>query len=210
MVVFDDNKTRRMGLDLMINSSNNMECLASFNDCRNVVDHIAKYQPDVVLMDIDMPNVNGIEGLIIIRGHFPTVKILMQTVFEEDEKIFASICAGADGYILKKTPPQELLKAIEDVMEGGSPMTPTIARQVIKMVNIQENTYKADSNSFHLSKRELEILGLLAQGNSYKMVAEACNISHATVNTHVKHIYEKLQVHSLPGAIEKANRNKLL
>jgi len=210
VVVFDDNKVRRSGLELMIDSSENMVCLATFNDCRDVVNLIGMHQPDVVLMDIDMPNVNGIEGLTLIKQHFPEIKILMQTVFEDDDKIFAAICAGADGYILKKTPPHELLKAIVDVTEGGAPMTPTVARQVIRMVNQQDKKPAVVSEKFDLTKRESEILSLLAQGHSYKMVAEQCSISHATVNTHVMHIYDKLHVHSVSGAIQKANQHKLI
>ncbi|MEO5571924.1 MAG: response regulator transcription factor [Bacteroidia bacterium] len=151
VVVFDDNKVRRNGLEMMIDSSENMVCLATFNDCRDVVNLIGMHQPDVVLMDIDMPNVNGMEGLTLIKQHFPEIKILMQTVFEDDDKIFAAICSGADGYILKKTPPHELLKAIVDVIEGGAPMTPTVARQVIRMVNHQDKKASVVLENFDLT-----------------------------------------------------------
>ena len=149
-----------------------------------------------------MPHVNGIEGLKIIRKQFPQMKVLMQTVFEEEEKIFDAICAGADGYILKKTAPDKLLDAIRDVHAGGAPMTPIVARQVLQLVNNKQN--KARKNSFELTTREQEILKLLVQGLSYKMIAVQCNISYPTVNSHISHIYEKLHVSSAVEAVTKA------
>jgi DNA-binding NarL/FixJ family response regulator len=202
VAVFDDNKNQRNGLKLLLNSSKNMKCVGTYEDCRNVISNISSCDPQVVLMDIDMPNVNGIEGLKLIRQNFPEIKILMQTVFEDDDKIFASICAGADGYILKKTAPSKLLESILEVVDGGAPMTPSIARQVLRIFSKQNK--KAGNMHFDLSERELEILSLLVKGLSYKMIAEKCNISYTTVNTHIKHIYEKLHVHSAPEAIAKA------
>ncbi len=202
IVVFDDNKPRRELLQLLINSTEGMECKGAFEDCRDVLKHLVSIVPDVVLMDIDMPHVNGIEGLKIIRKQFPQMKVLMQTVFEEEEKIFDAICAGADGYILKKTAPDKLLDAIRDVHAGGAPMTPIVARQVLQLVNNKQN--KARKNSFELTTREQEILKLLVQGLSYKMIAVQCNISYPTVNSHISHIYEKLHVSSAVEAVTKA------
>lgn len=208
VVVFDDNKTRRTGLQLLINATEGMKCVGAFEDCSNVLTNIIVTHPDVVLMDIDMPNVNGIEGVKLIRKNYSDIKILMQTVFEEDEKIFASICAGADGYILKKASPAKLIESISDVMQGGAPMTPTVARQVLKLFGQQNK--KTGNVSFNLTERELEILSFLVQGLSYKMIAEQCSISYATVNTHIKHIYEKLQVHSVVEAVTKAIDHKIV
>ncbi len=132
----------------------------------------------------------------------------MQTVFEDDEKILASICAGADGYILKKTPPHELLNGIVEVMKGGAPMTPVIARQVLRF--LKKGKPEAPASDFDLTQREHEILSLLVQGLSYKMIASKCNVSTATVNTHVQHIYEKLQVHSVVEAVTKAITYKIV
>jgi DNA-binding NarL/FixJ family response regulator len=202
IVVFDDNKPRRELLQLLINSTDGMECKGAFEDCRDVLKHLVSIVPDVVLMDIDMPHVNGIEGLKIIRKQFPQMKVLMQTVFEDEEKIFDAICAGADGYILKKTAPDKLLDAIRDVHAGGAPMTPIVARQVLQLVNNKHN--KARKNSFELTTREQEILKLLVQGLSYKMIAVQCNISYPTVNSHISHIYEKLHVSSAVEAVTKA------
>ena len=129
-----------------------------------------------------MPHVNGLEGLKLIKKQFPEIKILMQTIFEDEDKIFSAIAAGADGYILKKTPTAKLLEAIKDVAEGGSPMTPTVARQVLLLFNNKRGNVKKD---FHLTSRELEILSFLVKGYSYKMIADKCAISYPTVNTHI-------------------------
>ena len=207
VAVFDDNKPRRELLQMLLNSTTEMECTGAFEDCRNVIQNIVKNIPDVVLMDIDMPHVNGIEGLQLIRKQFPQVKILMQTIFEEDEKIFAAICAGADGYILKKTPPAKLIDAINEVVSGGAPMTPTVARQVLQLFN---NRNKKSATDFNLTDRELEILSMLVQGLSYKMIADKCSVSYSTVNSHISHIYEKLHVKSGTEAVAKAIDQKIV
>lgn len=208
IAIFDDNNNRREGLELLINLTDGTTCVGAYPDCSNVLHDIEISKPDVVLMDIDMPNVNGIEGVKIIRKKYPDLKILMQTVFEEDDKIFASICAGADGYILKKAQPHELMQAIAEVLEGGAPMTPSIARQVLRLVNKQNS--KQINTDFNLTQREQEILSLLVQGLSYKMISLRCNISTSTVNTHIQKIYEKLQVHSVVEAVTKAIETKIV
>ena len=208
IVIFDDNIKRRESLEMLIDLSDDMICVGSFPDCSNVLNNIDKSEPDLVLMDIDMPNVNGIEGVTIIRTKYPNLKILMQTVFEDDEKLFACIRAGADGYILKKTQPLELLDAINEALEGGAPMTSSIARQVLRFVGSTENKQK--SEDFKLTARETEILSLLVQGLSYKMIASRCFVSLPTVNSHVQHIYEKLQVNTAVEAVTKAIGNKIV
>ena len=207
VAVFDDNATRRKGLQLMIDSTGNMLCTGTFEDCSNVMENVEHSRPDVILMDIDMPYVNGIEGVKKIREKYPDIKILMQTVFEDDDKIFAAICAGADGYILKKTPPQKLIDAIQEVLEGGAPMTPSVAKQVLRLFSHQNK--KTPKEHFDLSTREQEILSLLVQGYSYKMIADKCFISFSTVNTHITHIYEKLHVHSATEAVAKAIESRI-
>ena len=207
VAVFDDNKPRRELLEMLLNSTEGMECTGAFEDCRNVIRDIMNNIPDVVLMDIDMPHVNGIEGLLLIRKQFPKVKVLMQTIFEEDDKIFAAICAGADGYILKKTPPAKLIDAITEVVSGGAPMTPTVARQVLLLFN---NRNKKSATDFNLTDREHEILSMLVQGLSYKMIAEKCNVTYSTVNSHISHIYEKLHVKSGTEAVAKAIEQKIV
>jgi DNA-binding NarL/FixJ family response regulator len=208
VAVFDDNKSLRTGLQLLINASEKLKCVGTFENCVQVLKDIHDCQPDVVLMDIDMPHINGIEALKMAKKKYPTVKIVMQTVFEDDEKIFAAVCAGADGYILKKTAPQKLIDNIIEVTEGGAPMTPSVAKQVLRLVNSPARV--SSKEKFNLSERETEILSFLVQGLSYKMIAEQCFISYATVNTHVKHIYEKLQVHSAVEAVTKAIQEKIV
>lgn len=202
VAVFDDNKPRRELLALLLNSSDGLRCTGSYEDCRDIVRNISANTPDLVLMDIDMPHVNGIEGMRLVKQHFPQVKIMMQTIFEDDEKIFDAIMAGADGYILKKTPPARLLDAITDIMSGGSPMTSTVARQVLQL--FKNKNHPGAAAHFDLTDREQEILGLLVKGLSYKMIASKCSISYTTVNTHIKHIYEKLHVNSGTEAVAKA------
>ncbi len=208
IVIFDDNAKRLDALELFINLSEELECVGVFPDCSHVLQNIDDTKPDVVLMDIDMPNVNGIEGVKIIRKKYPKLKILMQTVFEEEDKIFDCIYAGADGYILKKAKPQELLVAILEVLEGGAPMTPSIARKVLEFVGNKGN--KKNEPHFNLTQRETEVLKLLVKGYSYKMIAEKCFVSLPTVNTHIRHIYEKLQVNSAVEAVTKAISNKIV
>ncbi len=207
VAVFDDNKPRRELLQLLLDNSDGLSCTGAYEDCRNIVKNISTNVPDVILMDIDMPHVNGIEGLKEVRGQFPKVKVLMQTIFEDDEKIFNAIVAGADGYILKKTPPAKLLEAITDVMEGGAPMTPTVARQVLLLFNNKHQSI--EKKDFNLTAREQEILGYLVQGLSYKMIADKCYISYPTVNSHISHIYEKLHVSSGTEAVAKAIENNI-
>jgi DNA-binding NarL/FixJ family response regulator len=207
VAVFDDNKPRRELLQMLIDSTAEMQCTGAFEDCRNVLKNIMQHIPDVVLMDIDMPHIDGIEGLQLIRKQFPEIKILMQTVFEDDEKIFAAIRAGADGYILKKTPPAKLIDAINEVVSGGAPMTPTVARQVLQLFNAGNKKAVTD---FNLTGREHEILSMLVQGLSYKMIADKCNVSYSTVNSHITHIYEKLHVKSGTEAVAKAIEQKIV
>ena len=163
-------------------------------------------QPDVVLMDIGMPNTDGISGVKQIKKIFPHIRIIMQTVFEDEEKIFASLQAGAEGYLLKNATAEKITQSIEEVYQGGASMTPSVALRVMKYFN-QEKTSAAD---YSLTPKEKEVLSLLADGNSYKMVADKLGISYFTVNSHIKKIYEKLHVHSLGEAVSFAFKNKIV
>jgi DNA-binding NarL/FixJ family response regulator len=208
VVVYDDNRGRQEGLELYINETKDMRCVGTFENCSGVVGQIESLKPDVVLMDIDMPEVNGIEGLKLIRQHAPGVKIIMQTVFEEEEKIFDAILSGANGYFLKKTSPDKLIEGIRDVMEGGAPMTATVARKVLEV--FKQQSPSGEQPKFDLTARELEILSYLVKGMSYKMIAGACGITWHTVNFHCKKIYEKLHVHSATEAVAKAIEGKIV
>jgi DNA-binding NarL/FixJ family response regulator len=205
VVVFEDNKPRKDLLELLLNNSDGFLCLGIYEDCRDVVDIIANKKPDIVLMDINMPFVNGIEGLKLIKAEFPDQKVVIQTIFEDDENIFDAIKAGADGYVLKKTQPEKFLEAISEIHNGGIVITPVIARRVVSFFNDQ----KVSNDEFGLTKREKDILTLLVDGYSYKMIADSCNVSYATVNTHLKNIYKKLQVTSGKEAVVKAAKLNL-
>ncbi len=208
VAVFDDNDSRRDGLKLLLNAMEDMECVGAYEDCRNVVDRVRHIQPDVVLMDINMPHVDGIEGVKLLKEAFPGVKIIMQTVFEDEDKIIAAISAGADGYIMKQKSPLKLIEGIQEVLDGGSPITPTVAGKILKLFSNRITPSKGEK--IQLTKREQEILNLLVEGYSYKMIASKCFITYATVNTHISHIYEKLQVKSVSAAVAKAIREGLV
>lgn len=185
-----------------------MECVGIYKNCEHVVYDVLDTKPDVVLMDIDMPKVNGIEGFKLIRKCSPGVLIIMQTVFEYNEKIFDAIRAGAHGYFLKKTPWQKLIEGIREVLDGGAPMTPSVARKVLEMHH--EQPAAAKQQKFSLSERKLQILSMLVKGMSYKMITDAAGISWQTVNGHFKKIYEKLHVHLATEAVKKAINNRLV
>jgi DNA-binding NarL/FixJ family response regulator len=207
LVIYDDNRARRESLEALLSLTDNMEWAGSFSDCSTVAEDMEALMPDVVLMDIEMPNVDGISGVREIKKHFPGVKIIMQTVFENTEKIFAALQAGAEGYILKNAPVEAIIQSIEEVYNGGAYMTPSVALRVMRYFNTPAATLPEEYN---LTKKEKEVLTLLADGNSYKMVADKMGISYYTVNTHVKHIYDKLQVHSIGEAVSMAIKNKIV
>lgn len=208
VVVFDDNKDRLDSLKILINHTEGLECSGTFLNCHTVLEDIAETKPAVVMMDIDMPGINGIEAVKIIRDEHPQLPILMQTVFDDNERVFASICAGASGYILKKASPPQIVQAIHDVHEGGAAMSSSVARQVLKAFQTQM-VLQTPAN-FDLTDREKEILGYLVKGLSHKLIANELFISVHTVNTHIRNIYEKLHVRSVSAAVAKAIREKIV
>ena len=208
IVIFDDNATRRDGVKLLLDNSPGFYCAGTFEDCSNLINNIIDTQPDVVLMDIDMPGINGIEAVKMIKKEFPELPVMMQTVFDHDEKVFQSILAGATGYMLKKTPPVKLLEAIKEIHEGGAPMTPEIAVKVLQFFRKKEQEKAAIETS--LTDREKEILSALVEGLSYKMIADKQQISYHTVNFHIRNIYKKLHVHNVSEAVAKAIRDKIV
>ena len=208
VTIFEDNTPLREGLFSLIDSSEGFTCAGAFANCKHVLANIEDTKPDVVLMDIEMPGINGIVAVQMIKEKFSQVKILMETIFEEDDKIFQSICNGAEGYILKNTPPDEILNSIKEIYEGGAPMTPAIALKVMRM--FKENLSAGKDSSFNLTAREKEVLKFLVEGMSYKMIADASFISIETVRGHIKNIYEKLHVHSKGEAVAKAIRGKIV
>lgn len=208
VALFEDNKKLRESLEQLINSAADMVCTGAFANADRLIYKMQQSDPDVVMMDINMPGMSGIEAVKIITEKFPAVRLLMQTVFDENDKIFAAICAGASGYILKKTTPKKMLEAVRETYAGGAPMTPSVAAKVLEMFRLHT---KVDKNEFiDLSEREKEILALLVKGKSYKNIASECFISIDTVSTHIRHIYEKLHVHSKSEAVAKAIFQKLV
>ncbi|HYV90534.1 MAG TPA: response regulator transcription factor [Chitinophagales bacterium] len=207
VTIFEDNNSLRHGLYQLIDGSDSFSCVGAFPDCNNLIENIEKSKPHVVLMDIEMPGMNGIEAVRILSEKKPEIKILMQTIFGENEKIFQSICAGASGYILKNTSPARILEAIKETYEGGAPMSPSVAKKVLKMVQEQNGSR---NSSFDLSEREKEVLSCLMKGMSYKLIGEHCFISIDTVRGHIRNIYEKLHVHSKSEAVAKAIKGKIL
>jgi DNA-binding NarL/FixJ family response regulator len=208
VVIFEDNTNLRRGLTTLINGSNGFECAGAFGNCDNLLKNITDTKPDVVLMDIEMPGMNGIDAVKMLKPQFPEIKILMETIFEDDEKVFHSILSGAKGYILKNTPPSQILEAIREIHEGGAPMTPSIASKVLDM--FKSGTSFSKDETYNLTEREREVLKYLVDGMSYKLVAEKCFVSLDTVGTHVKNIYKKLQVHSKSEAVGKAIKGKIV
>jgi len=209
VTVFEDNNSLRHGLYQLINGSEGFSCVGAFEDCLNLLKNIEETKPNVVLMDIEMPGINGIEAVRMLREKYPDLKILMQTIFEDNEKIFQSILAGASGYILKNTSPSRFLDFIKETFEGGAPMSPSVATKVLKMM-AENSPSAAKTISFNLSDREKEILSCLVKGMSYKLIADACFISIDTVRGHIRNIYEKLHVHSKGEAVAKAIKSNIV
>ncbi len=208
IAVFDDHAERREALKLVIGLEKDMICMGDFKDCSDIVENFAFGAPDVVLMDINMPGVDGIEGVKLLQKFYPEVLIIMQTVFEDDENLFKCLQEGAHGYILKKTPNNKIIEAIRDVVSGGAPMTPTIARRVLQHFGTKKGV--SHNEDYNLSKREMDILNHMVKGYSHKMIAAELNISIFTVNNHIKNIYHKLQVHSASEAVATALQKNIV
>ncbi len=206
-MLYEDNPQLREGLTMLINGSEGFEVIAAFKNCNNVLTEVQAFTPDVILMDIDMPGTNGIQGLKQIRLIDNDVKILMLTVFDDNKNVFEAISSGANGYVLKKTPPAKLLEYISEAQSGGAPMTSSIATQVLKMFSSIHNEKGEDYN---LSEREKQVLHLLVNGYSYKMISAEMYIAIDTVRSHIKKIYEKLHVNSKSEAVAKAFKDKIL
>lgn len=198
--IYDDSTDRRDSLKALLGLNDNLKFVGEAPNCKNAIQDIESFYPDVVLMDINMPEVDGLEGLKQIKNRFPEVKVLMQTAYDDSEKIFTSIKNGASGYILKNDKPQRILQAIEEVSEGGAAMNPAIAQKVL-------DYFKPVINKSPLSPKENEVLSLLAEGLSYKMIADHLGVSYTTINTHIKRIYEKLHISSLGEAIAYFYKN---
>ena len=203
VVLVEDNKDLREGLKIILNEhKDEFNCLATFADAESAAKKIPELKPEVVLMDINLPGMSGIDCLKQLRVVLPELDVIMLTVFADDKTVFDSLCAGACGYITKNASPEEILDAIREVKKGGAPMSARIARMVVGSFKNFEAT--------SLTEREREVLEQLCKGKSYKMVADALFISHDTVRHHIKNIYKKLQVHSVSEAILVAMKKKIV
>jgi len=200
IAIVEDNNALRSSLESLFNRTEGMRCVASLNNLLNVISQIGAARPDIILMDIGLPNISGIEGVRTVKTHYPAILILMFTVFEDDDKIFDAIRAGASGYLLKKTPPSEILEAIRELYHGGAPMSSSIARKVIQSFQAAPSTTVTD---YQLTVRENEILYSLVDGLSYKKIADKYCVSISTIRTHICNIYNKLHVNSKAEAVAR-------
>ena len=205
VVLYEDNELLRQSLSSLVQLNDRYELVGAFENVLKVKEQISQLAPEIILMDINMPGMSGIEAVQIVRKVNPALPILMLTVFDDNLHVFDAIRAGASGYLLKKHISNRLFDSIEDVLTGGAPMSPTVARMVI--ASMQK---PAQSNPYQLTPREGEILTSLSQGNSYKLIASQLSISLDTVRTHIKKVYEKLHVHSQTEAVSKAIQEKLV
>jgi DNA-binding NarL/FixJ family response regulator len=206
--IFDDNKNILQSLQLLLQGSNEIEVTGVYEDANNIEEALILSEPDVVLMDIAMPGINGIEAVRQIKKINAAITVIMQTIFEDEERIFSSILAGASGYLTKDAPPLTIIEAVKDAYKGGTPMTPCIAKKIIQQFQLQNKTISPEE--YNLTAKEREVLRLLADGLSYKMIANKLNMGYDTAHTHIKSIYRKLHVASMGEAISKAIRGKII
>jgi DNA-binding NarL/FixJ family response regulator len=209
ITIFEDSKHLRESLQIVLNGTPGFMCAGAYHNCSDLLHRIEKDRPDIVLMDIEMPGMNGIEATRIIKTTFPNIHVLIQTVFFEDSYIFDAICAGASGYILKTTTLAGYIEALQNVSSGGSPMTPGIARRVMELfrANVPERN---TTEKVELTNKESAVLQHLVTGKSYKMIASSMELSLDTIKTHIRNIYLKLQVNSNTEAVARALRDKLV
>ncbi|MBL7804769.1 MAG: response regulator transcription factor [Saprospiraceae bacterium] len=201
VLLYEDNRDLREGISFLLQATAGLDLRAALPHVNNIRTDLAAHQPDVVLMDINMPGMTGLEALPIVKEINPNIQVVLLTVFDDDERIFQALRSGASGYLLKNTPPGEIVQAVFDVHKGGSPMTSTVARKVLQFFQQPVKPIVADHD---LSARELDILRGLMKGYSYKLIADELGISLDTVRSHIRNVYDKLQVNSKTEAILKA------
>jgi DNA-binding NarL/FixJ family response regulator len=207
VVIIEDLREVREGLTMLVHGTSGFQCVASYRTMEDALREIGTTMPDVILIDIGLPGMNGVEGTRILRERFPEVPILALTVYDDDDNVFDAICAGASGYLLKNTTPARLLEALREVVDGGAPMSPDVARRVVTVFRAFRPPPRA---AYHLTPQETDLLKLMVEGHHYKTAAAAMGITTSTVSFHLKHIYEKLQVHSKTEAVSKALRERVI
>lgn len=207
VVIIEDLREVREGLTVLVNGTAGFHCTGSYRTMEDALEGIDASRPDVILTDIGLPGMNGIAGTRILRERLPGVPILALSIYDDDDNVFNAICAGASGYLLKNTAPARLLESLREVVDGGAPMSPDVARRVVTLFREFRPPTRA---SYRLTPQELELLKLMVDGHHYKTAAQVMGISPNTVSFHLKHIYEKLQVHSKTEAVAKALRERLI
>ncbi len=205
--VVEDMRDIRDGLTTLINFTEGFRCTGSYRSMEEALARLKDEVPDVLLSDIGLPGMSGIEGIRIIKERYPEMQILMLTVYDDDDRIFDALCAGASGYLLKRTPPAKLLENIREAMSGGAPVSPEVASRVIKFFR---ESHSAERSDYELTPHETRLLKLLTEGYNYTTAAEKLGVSYNTIKFHVRHIFEKLQVHSKSEAVVKAMRDRLV
>ncbi len=208
VLIYEDNESLRNSLIVLLSREKGFHIVGDYRECTDLENHLLHLNPDIILMDIDLPDINGIDGVKKIRTINTTIPVLMLTVFDDTSSVYDALYAGANGYLLKKYISTRLVTSINDVLEGGSPMSPAIARMIVD--GIKHKGPQKSASDYNLTSREIDVLVSLAKGNSYKMVADDLTISLDTVRTHIKHVYEKLHVQSQGEAISKALREGLI
>ena len=207
VAIIEDERDIRESLSVLVNGTPGYSCTGSYRTMEEALDRTALQLPDIVLSDIGLPGRSGIEGVKLLKERHPQLLVLMLTVYDDDERIFEAMCAGACGYLLKKTPPARLLESLKEAVQGGAPMSPEVARRVVALFREIRPPDRAD---YQLTPHETRLLKLFVEGHNYKTAAVELGVSVNTVNFHVRHIYEKLQVHSRSEAVAKALRNRLV
>ncbi|HEY0458657.1 MAG TPA: response regulator transcription factor [Pyrinomonadaceae bacterium] len=207
VTIIEDERDIRDGLGILINYTDGFSCVGKYGSMEEALAGIRHRTPDVILSDIGLPGMNGIEGIRLIKEKFPEMTILMLSVYQDDDRIFHALCAGAVGYLLKKTPPTKILEALREAVAGGAPMSPEVARKVI---TIFRDFRPPEEVEYDLTPHEVRILKLLVEGHSYKTAAARLNVTPSTISFHLKNIYEKLQVHSKSEAVAKALQYRLI
>jgi DNA-binding NarL/FixJ family response regulator len=207
VAIIEDKRDIRESLAIIINGTEGFKCVGCFRSMEEAIEKIALNLPHAVLVDIGLPGMSGIDGIRLLKERYPHLLFLVLTVYDDDDRIFDALCAGACGYLLKKTPPARLLEGLKDAVSGGAPMSPEVARRVIALFREIRPPERAD---YHLTPHELRLLGLLVKGHSYKSAAVELGVTPHTVSFHLRSIYEKLQVHSKSEAVAKAVHYRLI
>jgi DNA-binding NarL/FixJ family response regulator len=207
VVIIEDMREVREGLTMLINGTPGFQCAGSYRSMREMLERFNDRATDIILTDIGLPGMSGIDGTRILRERSPDIPILALTVYDNDEKVFAALCAGASGYLLKNTPPAKLLESLREAVNGGAPMSPEVARRVVKLFR---DFHPPEQAEYRLTPQEQQLLKLMVDGHHYKTAAQSIGISTSTVSFHLKNIYAKLHVHSKTEAVAKALRERLV